>query len=209
VSDSRPADRRFEWREVTTVYRDVKTSSQGDELRWLLNRERIHDRLTGDTLERSIIRHPGICVIVAQPDPDHVLLVRQYRFAVDGELWELPAGTITGRQDGTRMVAVETPQACAARELREEAGYEASQWNAAARCYVMPGSHEELMHVFVAKGLTRVGQALEEGEVIAEVRAFSSAELERMIASGEIRDAKTLVGLLYVLGGRPGGLRLA
>jgi hypothetical protein len=68
---------------------------------------------------------------------------------------------------------------------------------------------EQIIHLFFAHDLSPPGQALEEGETISEVRAFGGAELEGMIARGEIRDTKTLVGLLLALGRRPSGLRLA
>jgi ADP-ribose pyrophosphatase len=73
----------------------------------------------------------------------------------------------------------------------------------------MPGMTDERVHLFFARGLTPGATAHEEGEVIHEARAFAGAELEAMIQRGEIRDAKTLIGLFYALAGRPGGLRLA
>jgi ADP-ribose pyrophosphatase len=199
---------RFEWREVTTQYRDVLTSPRGDELRWLVNRERMRDTVTGETITRSIMRSPGVCVIVPVLPDDRILLVRQYRFPVGGELWELPAGTLEGREEGGRVVPTETPEACAARELIEETGYEAAELARIAAWYAMPGGHDLRVHLFAARGLVRRAQRLDEGEIIVEVRAFSAPELATMIAGGEIRDAKTLAGLLHTLGRRPGGIQL-
>lgn len=199
---------QFEWREVTTEFRDVRPTARGDELRWLVNRETIRDIRSGECVTRAIIRHPGIAVIVPFLAADHILLVRQYRYPVDGELWELPAGTLAARQDGSRAAPTETPETCAARELTEETGYAASEWEKVAACYAMPGGNDGLIHVFLARGLTARAQALDPGEVIREVRPFEGAELERMIGRGEIRDAKTLVGLFLALGRRPGGVRL-
>ncbi len=202
------SERQFEWQAVETKYRETRQSKHGEELRWLVNRETILNRATGKPTTRGTIRHPGICVIVAWVDDEHIALMRQYRYAVDGELWELPAGTMNGREANQRMVATETPEECAARELAEETGYQAEVWEQVCECYAMPGSSDELIHVFVARRLTRNEQALDEDEIIREVRAFSPDELAGMIGRGEIRDAKTLVGLFYALSRRPGGLQI-
>ena len=198
----------FEWEEVVTECRDSRVSSRGEEVRCLVNRERIRRCATGETMTRLIIRHPGVSVMVPFLDEDRIVLVRQYRPSLDGELWELPAGTVLGRQEGTRVVPAETPEACAARELLEETGYRAARLDKIGECYAMPGGGDQLLHLYVARGLTRETQALDDGEVIDEVRAFDVGELERMIGRGEIRDAKTLVGLLLALGGRPDGVRI-
>ena len=200
---------QFEWLETRTEYREVRRAAHGDELRWIVNRETIRNRATGRTVTRSIVRHPGVCVIVPFLDADRIVLLRQYRESLDSDLWELPAGTLAGREERGRVVATETPGACAARELREETGYDAARWDKVAELAVMPGSNEQIIHLFFAHDLTPHGQALEEGEAISEVRAFAGTELEGMIARSEIRDTKTLVGLLLALGRRPSGVRLA
>jgi ADP-ribose pyrophosphatase len=199
---------RFEWHEVTTEYRDVLSSPHGDELRWLVNRERMRDTVTGAMVTRSIMRSPGVCVMVPILPDDRILLVRQYRFPVGGELWELPAGTLEGREEGGRAVPSETPEACAARELVEETGYEAGELVRIAEWYAMPGGNDLRVYLFAARGLVRRAQRLDDGEIIVEVRAFSAPELEAMIARAEIQDAKTLAGLLHSLGRRPSGIRL-
>jgi ADP-ribose pyrophosphatase len=199
---------RFEWHDVTTEYRDVLSSPHGDELRWLVNRERMRDTVTGVTITRSIMRSPGVCVMVPILPDDRILLVRQYRFPVGGELWELPAGTVAGREEHGRAVPTETPEACAARELVEETGYEAAEVTRIAEWYAMPGGNDLRVYLFIARGLVARAQRLDEGEVIEEVRAFSALDLTAMIARGEIQDAKTLAGLLHTLGRRPGGIHL-
>jgi len=199
---------RFEWREVSTEYRDVLVSARGDELRWVINRESIHDRITGKTLTRSIIRHPGVCVIVPELPDGRILLVRQFRYPIGAALWELPAGTLDAREEAGRVIATETPQAAAARELLEETGYEAAQLEKLAEWHAMPGGNDLRVHLFVARGLTAREQDLDDGEAIDEVRAFAPGELEAMIGRGEICDAKTLVGLFQCLARRPGGVRL-
>jgi ADP-ribose pyrophosphatase len=200
---------RFQWREVTTEYRDVLSSPRGDELRWLVNRERIHDTATGRTLTRSIIRHPGVCVIAPILADERIVLVRQYRYPVGAELWELPAGTLGAREDGGRVRATETPEAAAARELLEETGYEAGRLEKMAEWHAMPGGNDQRVHLFFARELVRRGQALDEGEAIDEVRAFAPEDLEAMIARGEICDAKTLCGLFHALARRPASVRIA
>ena len=192
-------EQEFEWLESKTEYREIRASNHGEELRWLVNRETIRQRATGATVTRSHLRHPGICVMVPFTDEGHIVLMQQYRYAANEYLWELSAGTLAGREENGRMVPTETPAACARRELLEETGYEARDWQKVAECYAMPGSSDEIIHLFFARGLTRREQALDVGEVISEIRAFSPAELRAMIARGEIRDAKTLVGLFYAL----------
>lgn len=192
-------ENQFEWLETKTEYREIRSSKHGDELRWLVNRETILNKTTGQTVTRATLRHPGICVIVPLLDEDRIVLMRQYRYAANEALWELPAGTLEGREENARMIAVETPEVCAGRELLEETGYEASQLEKVCECYAMPGSSDEIIHVFFARSLHQRQQSLDEGEVIYEVRGFSKEELEAMIARGEIRDAKTLVGLFYAL----------
>lgn len=200
---------RFEWRDATTEYRGVLQTRDGEELRWLVNRERMRDTVTGETFTRAIMRSPGVCVMAPVLDDGRIALVRQYRYPVGGELWELPAGTLAAREEDGRIIAIETPEACAARELVEETGYEAARLVRLAEWYAMPGGNDQRVYLFVATGLAPRAQHLDEGEVIEEVRSFAAAELTTMIARGEIRDAKTLAGLLHVLGRRPGGVQLS
>ncbi|NOT60904.1 MAG: NUDIX hydrolase [Acidobacteria bacterium] len=193
------AGESFIWLARHTEYREVRRSKHGDELRWLVNRETIRNEATGETVTRSHLRHPGICVMVPFTDDGGIVLIRQYRYAANEYLWELSAGTLEGREENGRMIPVETPEECAQRELLEETGYEAREWQKVCECYAMPGMSDEVMHIFFARGLTLREQSLDVGEVIAEIRAFSFDELRGMIARGEIRDAKTLVGLFYAL----------
>jgi ADP-ribose pyrophosphatase len=199
---------QFEWLEVETEYRETRRTKHSEELRWIVNREKILNKATGKTTTRGTIRHPGVCVIAPFVEADRIALMRQYRYAADSELWELPAGTINGREENQRMDSTETPEECAARELSEETGYEADILEKICECYAMPGISDEIIHVFFARGLKRREQSLDEDEIINEIRAFGLEELEEMIACGEIRDAKTLVGLFYALSRRPAGLRI-
>lgn len=192
----------FEWQRVETAYQELRCSANAEELRWIVNRETIVDARTGTTITRGIIRHPGVCVIVAFPDPDHILLMHQYRYAAGRSLWELPAGTMRARIESGRVLAEETPEVCANRELTEETGYEGEELEKVCECYAMPGTSDELMHIFFARRLTKGEQSLDAGEVIDEVRPFSLSDISSMIKRGDIQDAKTLVALFYALGGR-------
>jgi ADP-ribose pyrophosphatase len=182
---------------LTIVYREVRRSTHGEELRWAVATEAVANPDGGPPLTRGLFRHPGICVIVPCPSPDEMLLIRQYRFAVGAEIWELPAGTLPGREEGDRIVAVESPEECAGRELEEETGYAARRIRKVGECYAMPGISDEIIHVFVAEDLVHGPQRLDPGETITGVRAFSRRELGEMVRRGDIRDAKTLVGLFH------------
>jgi ADP-ribose pyrophosphatase len=190
---------RFKWQSVETQYREARPSHHGTELRWILNVETILDTQTGHTTTRGVVRHPGISVIVPVLDGGGIALMRQYRYSLDDELWEIPAGTLNGVETNGRMSASESPLECARRELLEETGYEAERIEPLIDCYTMPGSNDEVIHLYAAYGLTRKEQDLDIGEMIFEVREFSVDEIWEMIRSGQIRDAKTLIGLFYVL----------
>src|SRR4029453_16167361 len=125
---SRPvtAPGRIEWRDVTTEYRGVLATRDGEELRWLVNREHMRDTATGETFTRAIMRSPGVCVMAPVLDDDRIMLVRQYRYPIADELWELPAGTLAAREEAGHVISLETPEPCAARELVEETGYGAA-----------------------------------------------------------------------------------
>jgi len=182
---------------LTIVYREIRRSTHGDELRWAVAAESLENPDGGAPVTRGVFRHPGICVIVPFLSSDQVLLIRQYRYPVDAEIWEVPAGTLPGREEKDRIIAIESPEDCAGRELEEETGYAARRLSKIGECYAMPGSSDELIHVFRADDLTQGPQRLDPGETIAEVRAFRVREIADMIGRGEIRDAKTLVALFY------------
>ena len=120
----------------------------------------------------------------------------------------MAAGTLDAREENGRVVPTETPEACARRELAEETGYEAGALAKVAEWYAMPGGNDLRVHLFVATDLRRGQQRLDEGELIDEVRPFAPDELIAMVARGDIRDAKTLVSILHVLGRRREGVRI-
>ena len=140
-------------------------------------------------MELEIVRHPGAAAVAALDGNGRVTLLHQYRHAIGGYLWEVPAGKL---DDGER------PETCAARELREEAGLAARRLEAVGSIVTCPGFCDEVIHLFVATELTHVPQALARDEVIESVRALSLAEAMAMIAAGEIRDAKTIAALVQV-----------
>ncbi len=140
----------------------------------------------GRRIRREVVRHPGAVLIVGQLEPDRLVLVRNYRIAVDRRLWELPAGTLEPGEE---------PAAAAARELEEETGYRPAAVRELGSFYTSPGFCDELMRVFVADGLEPVGQRLEPGEEI-EVEIVGRDDALAMIDDGRIRDGKTIAGLL-------------
>jgi ADP-ribose pyrophosphatase len=146
---------------------------------------------SGVKARRDVVRHHGSVVIMAVDDSKsepRVLLVRQYRYAAQEEMWELPAGRI---DDG------ESELEGAKRELQEETGYTASKWKRALHFYVSPGFLDETMAVYVARDLTRGKANPEEDEVIAK-RFFPLSTAVRMALTGKLRDAKTISGVLWL-----------
>jgi ADP-ribose pyrophosphatase len=134
-------------------------------------------------IARPIIHHPGAVAIVAQPDPGTLLLVRQYRYSVRRWTLEIPAGT---------RVAGEEPRATAARELREEAGYDAAFLDELCRFHPAIGVSDEELIVYRAAALSRVPPSPDPGELVAPV-VVALGDLPRLVASGGICDAKTLI----------------
>ena len=140
----------------------------------------------GKTYARECVLHPGGASVVAVFDDRTVALVRQYRHPARRYLLELPAG---------RLEAGERPEDCAARELIEEVGYRASRLERLSDFYTTPGFCAERLWVFLATGLTEATQQLEDDELVEVVRLPLRRALG-MIATREIEDAKTIIGLL-------------
>jgi ADP-ribose pyrophosphatase len=168
---------------------------------------------TGRRGTRVIIEHPGSVSVVPLLDDGRLVLIRQFRLAVGGVIWDVPAGHIERGED---------PEACARRELEEETGYRAGEVKRLFEAYLSPGSSTELMRFFLATGLEKREQRTKEDETIV-VEPVELASVARMIASNEIRDAKTIAAIAYLqamgrlpagAGGRPSphgsaGVRLA
>ncbi len=144
----------------------------------------------GATAELEIVHHPGGAAVVALDAENRVCLLRQYRHAAGGWLWELPAGKLDNG---------EAPLLCAQRELEEEAGMRAGDWQSIGRIISSPGVFTEVIHLFLAHALSAVPTRMEEHEVI-EVHWLPWGEALHMAQAGEIEDAKTLAGLLRAQG---------
>ena len=143
---------------------------------------------------REVVCHAGSVVVVPQLPGGRVVLVRQYRHAVGDNLWELVAG---GIEPG------ETPRHAARRELREETGYRARIVKPVLEFYPSPGVLSEKMHLFEARDLTPSKGQPDEDERI-ETGVFTVRQVMKMIRGNKIRDGKTLVGILFLLGGGNG-----
>jgi ADP-ribose pyrophosphatase len=140
----------------------------------------------GVSATREVVRQRGSVAALPVHDDGRVVLVRQYRYAVDATVWELPAGR---RDPG------ESPEAGARRELEEEVGLRAAALEPLAEFWTTPGFCNEVMHLFRATGLERVPARPEADERI-EWAVFTLDEARDMIRRGEIREGKTLVALL-------------
>ena len=145
----------------------------------------------GGHMTRDIVHHRGAVAVVAV-DGDQVVLLRQYRSPVEAELLEIPAGT--------RDVAGEDPAGTARRELAEEAGLACESLDELGVFYNSPGFCDELSHLFLATGLSEVPREPDGAEEEwMTVERVALDEVEAMIDRSEIRDAKTIIGLLLAL----------
>ena len=141
----------------------------------------------GAVVELELMRHKGASAVVAVDEAGRVTLIRQYRFATGGYIWELPAGVLDH--------AAEPPLDCAVRELREEVGLRAGEWRPLGTIFTTPGFCDERIHLFLARNLEDVGHERGDDEVIDEVRSVPLDEAIAMIRRGEIVDAKTIAAL--------------
>jgi ADP-ribose pyrophosphatase len=150
----------------------------------------------GHRSTRDIAAHPGGVCVVAIDDEDRILLVRQWRHATGRALLEIPAGTLDREPDGS----IEDHAGAAARELEEETGSRAGGWRYLGAFWTAPGFTSELMHLYLATDLVPVhegGLAPDEDERL-ELWPMPFDEAVTMIERGELPDAKTIVGVLWV-----------
>src|SRR3954471_11153815 len=145
---------------------------------------------SGVLVMREIVRHRGSVVILAVDggSKPKVLLERQYRYAAQGELWELPAGKIDGGED---------PLVAAKRELKEETGYTARRWEKFLEFYVSPGFLDEMMFIYLATDLTK-GKAQPEADEFIASRWVALSSAIQMISRRQIIDAKTACSILWL-----------
>ena len=147
----------------------------------------------GSTGELEMIRHPGAAAVLPLLDPPEsadprVLLIRQFRHAADGVLWEVPAG---------RLEPGEAPADCARRELEEEAGMRASTLAHLTTVYTTPGFIDERIHLFLATDLEPVPPRPERDEFV-EVHALPWREVLELIRKGEMVDGKSIMTIMFV-----------
>jgi ADP-ribose pyrophosphatase len=149
--------------------------------------------------ELEMIRHPGASAVVpfltdpAGDDPT-VLLIRQYRYAAERYLYEVPAG---------RLDPGEAPDACARRELREETGCQAERVEHLITMYTTPGFTDEKIHLFMATGITR-GEDAREADEFIETETMPLSRALSLVEQGEIQDGKTALALMYAAGFKAG-----
>ena len=153
----------------------------------------------GSTGELEMIRHSGASAVVPflsdpRGEDPQILLIRQYRYAAEGYLYEIPAGRLDRGED---------PLDCAARELKEETGCTAEQVDHLFSFYTTPGFTDEKIHVFMATGLV-AGETKHEADEFLDLQPMLLSRALEMVEVGEIVDAKTALGILYAAGFRAG-----
>ncbi|HKE62151.1 MAG TPA: NUDIX hydrolase [Nitrospira sp.] len=142
----------------------------------------------GVTIDLEVVRHPGAAAVVPLKDNRTVVLIKQFRHAAGGFIYEIPAGKLHPGED---------PKNCAARELEEEIGYQAGKLELLSSIFTAPGFTDEVIHIYKATELAKGRQNLDRDEVL-EIVEVSLQEAIDMIRVGRIRDAKTMVGLQMV-----------
>lgn len=144
----------------------------------------------GNIAELDYIAHPGASAIVPITNDGKIILLKQYRHAASGYLYEIPAGKLD--------IQGENPLECAKRELQEETGYQAKEWKKLVTIQTTPGFCNEIIHIYLAKNLIEGKTAHEANEVI-DIHYFTKEEIFKMMQEEKITDAKTLSGLFYAL----------
>ena len=142
---------------------------------------------SGKKVVKEIVEYPGAAAILPLVSENTILLLKQYRVALDSWIIEIPAGTLKPN---------ETPLECAMRELEEETGFKAKEWVKMLEIYTSPGYSNEILHIFLAKGLKRGVKKPEESEILENIY-LTLDEALNMVERGEIKDAKTIIALLY------------
>jgi ADP-ribose pyrophosphatase len=143
----------------------------------------------GKQSKRELIDHPGAVAIIAQTPDDKILAVRQYRKALGKAIVEIPAG---------KLEQGEEPELTAVRELEEETGYTCEKLEKVISFYTSPGFANELVHLYVAKGLTKKGEQSADEDEFLDLLHLSIEEMEEMLDSQEIHDAKTAYAIMYL-----------
>lgn len=139
----------------------------------------------GRSIDFEVVRHAPATAVLAIDERGQVILVHQFRHALGTQIWEIPAGILEAGED---------PLACAQRELREETGYSASEWTSLGQMYTAPGFCDEVIYLFLARGLSAGVQNLDDNEHL-DPHAVPLARVHEMAASGELADSKSIVAL--------------
>jgi ADP-ribose pyrophosphatase len=155
------------------------------------------ERTDGTRAERQVVGHPGAVAIIALDDQDRVLMVRQYRLPAGRTLLEIPAGTLDIDPESG---ATEDPNLAAPRELEEETGYRADSLRLLTSFWTAPGFATELMHLYLATGLVPAdeGRLGPDEDERLELERVPWKEALALVDTGEIADAKSIVGLLWL-----------
>lgn len=143
----------------------------------------------GKQSKRELIDHPGAVAVIAITSDNKVLAVRQYRKALGKAIVEIPAG---------KLEPGEKPEVTAVRELEEETGYTCESLDKIISFYTSPGFANELVHLYVAKGLEKKGEQAADEDEFLDVLHLSLDEMEEMLETEEIHDAKTAYALMYL-----------
>ena len=145
--------------------------------------------VNGKEAWREVVHHPGASAIVVIDDQGRIVMERQFRYALDRGLLEIPAGKLDGAED---------PLHCAKRELEEETGYKAFEWISLGAIATSPGFCNEVIHLYVAKGLSK-GETNWDDDEYVELEYYTFDELMEAIRKEEIKDAKTLAALALAM----------
>lgn len=147
---------------------------------WDVRSDTVH--YNGDELVRQYVDHPGAAAVLALDERERVLLIQQYRHPIRHRDWEIPAGLLD--------VVGEGPRAAAERELAEEADLDAAQWQPLVSIFTTPGGSDEVVHVFLAQGLTPHGEVFDRGEEEADIRVewVPLAEVVTAVLAGRMRN---------------------
>lgn len=141
---------------------------------------------SGKIATREVVQHPGGVGIVAVTEEDEIILVRQYRKAIDAAIYEIPAG---------KLDPGEEPRTCGLRELSEETGMTAETFEYMGFIYPSPGFTDEVTHVYLAKGLAQGADHPDEDEFL-DIEKMPFEKAYDMVMNGEINDAKSVFGIL-------------
>lgn len=145
--------------------------------------------VNGKEAWREVVHHPGASAIVAIDEDNRIIMEKQFRYALNDYLLEIPAGKLDKGED---------PLVCAKRELEEETGIVASEWNSLGTIATSPGFCNEVIHLYVAKGLSKGEIHWDEDEYV-EVERYTFDELLQHIQEETIKDSKTLSALLLAM----------